>query len=51
MLDKLKIDWRNIWVDLENAYTVFPHIVSTETIFFLNLEIVANLNSCRNIYF
>ena len=31
-----------------NLGTVFPHIVSAETIF-LNLEIVANSNSCRNI--
>ena len=29
--------------------TVFPHMVSAETILFLNLEIVANSNSCRNI--
>ena len=28
---------------------VFPHIVSAETIFFFNLEIVANSNSCRKI--
>ena len=31
------------------VYTVFPHIVSPETFSFLNLEIVANLNSCNNI--
>ena len=29
--------------------TVFPHILSAETIFFFNLEIAANSNSCRNI--
>ena len=46
------------WLELHRAaevclffdtYTVFPHIVSAETIYFLNLEIVANSNSCRNI--
>ena len=31
--------------------TVFPHIVSLETIPFWNLEIVANSNTCRNISF
>ena len=29
--------------------TVFPHILSAETIFYFNLEIAANSNSCRNI--
>ena len=32
-----------------NLNTVFPWIVSAETILFLNLEIGSNLNSCRNI--
>ena len=31
--------------------TVFPHIVSEETILFLNLEIVTNSNSCAIFHF
>ena len=31
--------------------TVFPHIDSAETNFFLNLEIVENSNSCRKLQF
>ena len=30
---------------LWQSFTVFPHVVSAETIHFLNLEIVANSNS------
>jgi hypothetical protein len=33
----------------KNLLTVFPHIVSAETILFLNFEIVANSKKCHNI--
>ena len=42
------ISWRK---KMSQLRAVFPHIVSGETIIFLNLDIVVNSNSCRNISF
>ena len=39
--------WPSLW--LVETGTVFPHMVSAETIPFLNFEILANSNSYRNI--